>query len=85
MIQEVDKPRFRSSSPAFNEPTNSGPAIPLSSDTQYAAAFDLESYTIKILNENGLVCRCCYGIGVSELVCWCGYGIVHRVLYITPR
>ncbi len=35
----------------------------------------LQSYTIKILNENGLVCLCCYGIGVSKLVCWYGYRI----------
>ena len=41
MVQEVDKPRSRSLSPAFNEPTDSGPAIPLPSDTQYAAASDL--------------------------------------------
>ncbi|MCJ1343642.1 hypothetical protein MMC31_001838 [Peltigera leucophlebia] len=33
IVQEVDKPRFRSLSPAFNEPTNSGPAIPLPSNT----------------------------------------------------
>lgn len=41
VIQEVDKPRFRSLSPAFNELTNSGPAILLPFDTQYAAVFDL--------------------------------------------
>ena len=38
MVQEVDKPCSRSLSPAFNEPTNSGPAILLPSDTQYATA-----------------------------------------------
>ena len=41
VVQKVDKPRFCSLSPALNEPTNSGPIIPLPSDTQYAATSDL--------------------------------------------
>ncbi|MCJ1349321.1 hypothetical protein MMC31_007557 [Peltigera leucophlebia] len=41
VVQEVDKPRSCSLSPAFNEPTNSKPTIPLLSDTQYAVASDL--------------------------------------------
>lgn len=41
MIQEVDKPHSHSLSPTFNEPTNSGSAILLPFDTQYAAAYDL--------------------------------------------
>ena len=40
VVQEVDKPRFCSSSLAFNEPTNSRPAISLLSDTRYAADSD---------------------------------------------
>ena len=48
MVQEVDKPRFRSLSPAFNETTNSGLVILFPSDTQYAATFDLA----KLYNQN---------------------------------
>ena len=48
VIQEVNKPGFRSSSPAFNKPTDSGPIIPIPSDTPYAAASDL----LKLYNQD---------------------------------
>lgn len=41
MVQKVDKPRFCSLLPTFNEPTNNKSAIFLSFDTQYTAASDL--------------------------------------------